>query len=287
MKKRHYHPMSLIILIGALCLQLHAAHAVTCSTFSSPGWSVTYDPNAAPANTTTSSVNITCTRQSGDHDSVTLTVAANSGMQPTGTINQAKTASGSLIQYNNYTDAAHTLVWGTGGSTLSIPFSFGSGGPGATATATATFYAMIPAGQTTASNGIYNDIVTMTLLQSGAIVATGTFLVTAIINPYCAISTPPGTIAFSYASFQNTSATGSTSFAATCTNTLPYTISLDATSGTLLGLNYTLSAPAGTYTGTGLAQSYVINGTIAARQGGTCASAACTGSAAHTLTITY
>ncbi len=274
-----------LILTGALCLNALPAHAVTCATFSSPGWSLTYDPQAALAATTTSSVTVTCTRQAGDAKNTTLTVAANSGIQPLGAINQAKTAAGSLLQYNNYTDAAYTLVWGTAGSTLSVPLVFGA--IGTTATATVAFYARIPAGQVTAAAGTYSDLVTMTLNKGATVVSTTTFPVTVIINPVCTISTPPGAIALSYASFQGTNALGSTSFAATCTNALPYTLSLDVTSGTLLGLTYTLAVPTGTYSGTGLPQSYTINAAIAAGQAGTCATAACTASATHTLTITY
>ncbi len=75
--------LPLLLLIAALCLPVQA-HAVTCTTFSSPGWSLTYDPFSAVAATTTSSVTVTCTRQAGDLRNTTLTVAANSGMQPAG-----------------------------------------------------------------------------------------------------------------------------------------------------------------------------------------------------------
>ncbi len=281
------HSHHLLPLILACTLLSPNAHAVTCATFSSPGWAVVYDPMAALAATTTSSVTVTCTRQTGDPKSLTLTVAANNGLQPAGTINQAALLPpGSLVQYDNYTDAAHTLVWGTGGSTLSIPLAFGPG-QGATATATVAYYASIPAGQTAAAAGTYSDTVAMTLNNGATVVATATFNTTVTVNPVCTISTPPGSLVFNYTSFQAATATASTSFAARCTNALPYTLSLDATAASLLGLNYTLAVPAGTYTGTGLPQAYTINGSIAAGQAGTCATAACTGTASHTLTITY
>ncbi len=276
--------LPLLLSLIALCLPAQA-RAVTCATFSSPGWSLTYDPFSALAATTTSSVTVTCTRQTGDLRKTTLTVTANSGMQPTGTINQAKTASGALLQYNNYTDAAYTLVFGTGGSTLSVPLVFGT--VGSTATLTVAFYARIPAGQISAPAGTYTDLVTMTLKKGTTVVTTGTFPVTATINPSCAVTTPPGAINLNYTSLQTTSSTASTSFAARCTNALPYTLSLDATSGMLLGLTYTLAVPAGTFTGTGVAQSYLINAGIAPRQAGTCATATCTGSVTHSVTITY
>jgi len=283
LRLRPYLLSSMLVPFG-LCMH-QTAQAVTCATFSSPGWSATYDPNVVLATSTSSSVTVTCTRQKGDTKNVTLTVAANSGMQPAGAINLAKAPSGSLLQYNDYTDAAYTLIWGTGGSTLPVPLAFG--GVGSTATATVAFYARIPAGQVGVTAGLFTDIVSLTLNNGATAVSTTTFPVTVTVNANCAISTPPGAVTLNYTSFQNTPATGSTTFAATCTNALPYTLSLDATSGTLLGLTYTLSVPAGTYTGTGLPQSYVINGAIAAGQAGTCATATCTGTATRTLTITY
>lgn len=276
--------LSLLLLPFFLCAPA-ATQAVTCATFASPGWSLTYDPNAILAATTSSSITVTCTRQAGDAKTLTLTVAANSGLQPAGTINQAAAASGSLLQYNNYADAAYALTFGTAGSTLPMTLAFG--GVGSSTSATATFYARLPAGQIGATAGTYSDTVTLTLSNGAIAVATTTFPVTVTVNPYCAISTPPGTISLSYTSFQSSAATGSTGFTATCTNALPYTIGLDATTGTLLGLSYTLSAPAGAYAGTGLPQSYTINASVAAGQSGTCATASCTGTVTHTLIITY
>jgi spore coat protein U-like protein len=279
----------LILLACCIWASVQTAQAITCS-LSSPGWAVTYDPNSALATTTSSTVSVTCTRQTGDGKNFTLSLGANSGNQPLGTINQAVLTGGSaLLQYNNYSDAAYTLAWGTGGSTFSVAISF-TGGPGSTASPAAapTFYAKIPAGQTSVPPGSYTDTVLMTLYNGATAVSVATSISPSVtINPYCAFSTAPGTIAFNYTSFQASTVTANTSFAVLCSNTLPYSFSLDATSGTLLGLNYTLAAPGGTYSGTGSPQSYTINGSIAGSQAGTCAAATCTGSATHILTITY
>jgi hypothetical protein len=65
-------------------------------------------------------------------------------------------------------------------------------------------------------------------------------------------------------------------------------MSLDATSGTLLGLAYSLAInPTGSQVGNGAAQSATITGTIAAGQSGTCSQASCSATQARTLTITY
>jgi hypothetical protein len=70
-------------------------------------------------------------------------------------------------------------------------------------------------------------------------------------------------------------------------------VALDSpTTGTLIGLDYTLAlSPAGGTgggTGGGSPESiHTITGTMAAGQAGTCAVGACTATQSHTLTITY
>jgi len=103
----------------------------------------------------------------------------------------------------------------------------------------------------------------------------------------CQITTPPGNINFTYTSFQNTAATSGTTFASRCTTGLPYTMALDATSGNLLGLTYTLSLPVAAATGTGVDQTFNIDGSIAASQSGVCTTATCVDTQSRTLTISY
>ena len=63
---------------------------------------------------------------------------------------------------------------------------------------------------------------------------------------------------------------------------------LDATSGDLLGLQYSLALSAtGTQVGTGIAQNASVNGAIAAGQSGTCGTGSCSATQTRTLTITY
>ncbi len=102
----------------------------------------------------------------------------------------------------------------------------------------------------------------------------------------CNLTTAPGNIVFNYTGF-GAAANASTTYGVTCTSYLPYTMALDATSGTLLGLSYTVNLAASGGTGTGVEQSYAINGTIPAGQSGTCGSGSCSASQARTLTITY
>ena len=118
--------------------------------------------------------------------------------------------------------------------------------------------------------------------------ATGNFNVTVNLTSKCEISAGPTDVAFTYTSFQAAAATSTGgAYTVRCTNTLPYTMSLDATSGTVVGLNYTLSLSAAAGTGNGAGQNYTINGSMVSGQGGTCALGSCAGTDARVLTITY
>lgn len=139
------------------------------------------------------------------------------------------------------------------------------------AAATAAFAIVIPAAQATDT-------------------APAGFNVTVNLTSACEVTAGPTDVAFTYSSFQTTAATSTGgAFSVRCTNTLPYTMALDATSGTVIGLNYTLALSAAGGTGAGLtAANYTVNGNMVSGQSGTCATTAvCNGSQARTLTVTY
>jgi len=121
-----------------------------------------------------------------------------------------------------------------------------------------------------------------------AATATGNFNVTVNLTSKCEIVSAPTDVAFTYTSFQAAASTATGgAFQVRCTNTLPYTMSLDAASGTVSGLNYTLSLSAASASGSGAAQSYTVNGSMVSGQGGTCALGSCSGTDARVLTVTY
>jgi len=125
-------------------------------------------------------------------------------------------------------------------------------------------------------------------LSAQAASTSGGFNVTVNLTSACSITAGPADVAFTYTSFQAAAATATGGgFSVKCTNSLPYTMALDATSGTVIGLNYTLALSAASGTGNGAAQAYSISGSMVSGQSGTCASATCSGSQARTLTITY
>ncbi|MBL8521195.1 MAG: spore coat protein U domain-containing protein [Betaproteobacteria bacterium] len=123
---------------------------------------------------------------------------------------------------------------------------------------------------------------------------TGTFNVNITLTTACTLTTI-NDLNFAYTSFQAAAATPTSGggFSVTCTNGVPYTFGLDAltTTDDAVNLTYTLSLPTPA-AGTGAAQAYTIGGSIAASQGGTCASlGSCTNAAAtnrqRTLTVTF
>jgi len=139
--------------------------------------------------------------------------------------------------------------------------------------------------------GSYTDTIGLRLRNTGTGATIGanpiaSFVVTLVTSNYCQISVAPGDLNFTYTSFQGTASTASSTYGVRCT-LIPYTMSLDATSGTLLGLNYSVTLATASSTGTGVTQTFTINGSIAAGQSGTCATGTCSGSQTRTLTITY
>lgn len=260
-----------------------AQAAVNCSV-TPTGFTAVYYPTVATPTDAVSSVTINCTRATGDPVSISYSLASDNGLNPKGQGNQASFAGG-LLPYDIYQDAARTVRWGPKGGALmtgSIPI-----GNATSISWSLPYYVRIPAGTNVAS-GMYSDTVITTLTYNGnQTTLASSFPVQIIVTPSCQLSTPPGNMSFAYTSFQTAAATASTPFAVLCTAQTPYTLSLATTSGTLLGLAYTLSLSSSGATGSGAAQNFTVNGSIAGNQAGTCAAGSCSASNVHTLMVSY
>ena len=255
-----------------------AQAAITCSV-SSNGFSSAYVPSNAGTNITAASFTMTCTR-SASTDATTLiySVKVNNGSNPSGTQNQA--ASGAnRITYDTFTDNACATQWTKKnlGGTLNMGSDF------LPYSQTVSYWGCIPAGQTLVPSGTYTDTVTMT----PSVGSPATFPVSIVTPSSCSIAAGLGNLTFNYTSFQPAPAAPSLAFTANCTSLLPYSMALDATTGTSLDLNYSLSLSASSGVGTGAAQSYTINGSMLAGQAGTRAAGSCPSITPRTLTITY
>lgn len=274
----------------AIALALPAAWAeatITCSTITSGGWSTAYVPSNPGTNITQSTFTMTCQRNvSTDPTTLNFTVSVDNGLHSQGQQNRAQLAAGTIL-YENYQDSGCLNIWkSSGGQRISGSMTLSGLVSSST---TVSYWGCVPASQAGLATGTYTDTVTMSARDSagGATLVTGSFNVS-IFNPsVCTITQAPGNVAFTYAAFQPAAATASTTFGVTCTNLLPYSIALDATSGVVSGLQYLVSLSGASSTGTGVQQSYTANGTMPAGQAGTCATGSCTGTNTHTLTITY
>jgi spore coat protein U-like protein len=103
---------------------------------------------------------------------------------------------------------------------------------------------------------------------------TGTFPVSIATPATCSLTSAPGNVVFNYVAF-GAAVNASTTFGVTCTSYLPYTMTLDAASGTVLGVNYTLVLSASSATGIGSPQTFTISGNAVGGQPGTCGSGSC------------
>ena len=280
------------LLVRALVLAPLAVSAgpLDCSIGSVSAVSVVYDPTAAGALSASGSLTVNCSKTGGNLDTRYLEIGAGAGLNASGGPNRAASGA-SLLEYALLRDASLTAAWGDStGTRLSATVT--SVNP---ASVTLNWWIRFPARQLDPA-GTYVDTVTLRLYQGTApnpsltdtAPRTASLSVSALIETRCTLSSSPGTLTLAYSSFQATAASASTGFAVLCTLGAPYTASLDAPGGTLLDLNYQLSvSPAGPQTGSGVAQSMSIVGNVAAGQGGSCATASCSASRTHTLTITY
>jgi uncharacterized protein YhbP (UPF0306 family) len=143
----------------------------------------------------------------------------------------------------------------------------------------------------TAAAGLLLGLASM---SSQAATATGTFNVTINLTSACTVNTAATAATFNYTSLQAAAATFATTFDVQCTNTLPIvSVALDslAVTDNATNLAYTLALAGAPTVANGAAQAVTVNGTMAAGQAGTCATATCTNAAAtnktRTVTITY
>ena len=138
-----------------------------------------------------------------------------------------------------------------------------------------------------------------------AATASQTFNVTAGLSAMCTVGAIPDLTFGNYVAFQPTPITATTALAITCSRGLTApTYSFDVNNfGVIAGLNYQLSAAAGTVTagtaastvlngiGTGDARTVTITGDMPANQAGDCAgnaaSCAATVTQVRTITVTY
>jgi spore coat protein U-like protein len=268
-----------------------AAHAAVTCTASVTSITKGYDPNVVGDTVATGSYTVSCTRLASDPNTFNWSLGADNGLHNAGAQNRVQLGGSAANRYDyelyRLTPYTNPNRWQNGGATrFTGTINFGAG---LMASQSGAFDLRLPGPQPVDPAGTYTDTVTVTLRNAttNVIINMNTFNVSIPTIASCTLTSPPGNINLSYTSFQPAPAAASANFSVNCTTAMPYTMALDATSGTLVGLTYGLALSQAAATGTGVAQTFSINGTIAAGQSGTCATGSCSGSATRTLTITY
>jgi len=261
-----------------------AVHAAITCSISSGGFATAYDPASAINNVTQSFFTVTCTRAlASDPSSVNYAVTVDNGMYANGINNRAAYLA-NRIRYDVFKDSSCATKW-KGSTSIAGTINFASTG---TVSQQANFWGCVLPGQTGLAAGTYTDNVTATLTYgpTPSLVALGTFGVSIATPATCSLSQAPGNVVFNYIAF-GAAVNASTTFGVTCTTSLPYSMALDLTGGTIVGINYSIGLSAASSVGTGAQQNFTVDGTIAAGQAGTCAASGCSGSNTHSITITY
>ena len=282
--------MQLLATVILLLASSWAQAAITCTAPSSSGFSTAYAPTGVVPNVTQGSVSFTCTRGlAGDATSVLLR-SRNDGLNKTLVQNRARLgATANYISYEAYKNSGCSAVW-----TSLVTADFITVTLLSVLTPqpiTVNYWGCITLAGQAVPAGDYTDTVTMRIrnnTDTANLSGSNTFPVT-ITNPASCTVTSIQNVAFgTYVAFRSTPlAAPAADIVLNCTAQLPYTLALDATSGVVAGLNYSLVLSANSSRGTGPGQTHTITGTMPANQAGTCSSGSCSASQSHTLTITY
>jgi len=286
MNWREVRSLLLATLIAWLINPVQAA--IQCTALSSPGVTINY------TNQTTTSTQtyfqVTCSRAAGDPTTVTYSVTANNGQNPSGQNNQAMNGAAGL-RYDVYVNSTCTTQW-KGNTTITDTITWTSATDTSSITRRTNFWGCITAAQTATNSGLYSDTVGLTLSYAGGTSLTASVPVRIYAPASCTFTSQPGNIVISnYVPFTSATRTASSTFAVQCTNQMPYSLATNVTEAVAAGLRYTLSLSATTGSGTGAPQTYTVTVTVPAGQaGGTCgrpAGQTCTGVNSHFIMVTY
>jgi hypothetical protein len=191
-----------------------------------------------------------------------------------------------------------SVAWQNSGSDIAVANAL-TGGADRAASFTNIPFCMRLAPSNTTKPLTFTDSLALTVRSAsggGTTYGTGTIAnaLSATVSALC-LTTTGNTLLFNYTSFQASDQPGTNgTFVVQCTNSTPFSLSLDAITGTAAGLTYGVGLTAvGTQTlnsqsGTGSTVTYQVPGSITAGQAGTCATGgSCVGNDSRTVTITY
>ena len=291
------------------CRPCAVALALTC--LAAPGWaaiecSMTATSVGAFYNSggnvdVTGSAVLTCTRLSTDATSITYRLKADLGANATGTTRRVRHQDGSA-NYLSYilrraaTCGNNTNWQAPATGTTNVQTGTLSFGTALTASYTQPYCIRLrgtPGGNPAAPPaGSYADVFNV-LAQypnsdTGAITPGAPANYSVGVNPGCAFMSLPSTMAFAYTAFSASAVSQTRNFNLRCNTGVTWAVAISPASAALVGLNYNMTIPSGASgTGNGANQAVTVQATFPANQAGTCSAASCSGTQAHTLTITY
>lgn len=177
----------------------------------------------------TSSITVTCTHSASPSFTFKYTIALSSGSGSYAA--RQMTGGGDTLNFNHYTTAAHSTVWGDGtGGTATIPGSFTvPSGSNSSGSQTQTVYGLIGAAQnvTPASYATLLPItVTVNCSTCSPTTSTTTFNTTASVAAQCNLSA--ANLPFGAVNPLSTQVDATTTLTVNCTKNSPYTVGLDA-----------------------------------------------------------
>lgn len=284
-------------LLLALSPLAHAAYSCTVTATSTGLIYQTPTPNDV-----TGSATLTCTRSSGDANTLTYRLKASDGNNATGSQPFRRVRLSSSSNYLEYSlrrsgTCNNNTNWrapATGNTDVqNSTLSFGTALM-ASATLTYCIRVRVNAGNNPASPaaGVYSDTFNVFAQypssDAGTLSPSAPVLMTVGVNSQCVFNTYPGNLVFNYTAFSASAQTANTSFMLRCSSGLPWSISVSPNPAVLQGLRYTITPAPASGSGNGnTGQSVTLTGSMPAGQAGTCNGPACTATQAHTVTITY
>lgn len=295
------HVLRSLCLSGLLVVLSPSAHAAYNCTVTATSTGLIYTtPNPQDV---TGSATLTCTRSSGDANSLSYRLKATEGSYATGPQPYRRVRLASPLTYLEY--ALNRGSTCNNNSNWQAPAT----GTANVATGTLTFVGSALTASTTLAYcirvrvgtggnpaspaaGAYSDTFNIFAQypnsNAGAISANAPVLMSVGVTSQCVFNTYPGNLVFNYSAFSAAPQTSSTSFMLRCSSGLSWSAAVTPSPAVLRGLRYTITPSPASGSGNGnTGQSVTLMGSMQAGQAGTCTGPICTDSQTHTVTITY
>lgn len=283
-------------LLLLVCPLVHAAYNCTVTATNS---SLLYQTST---NDVTGSATLTCTRSSGDPNTLMYRLKADDGLNASTTAPYRRVRLGGTTNYLYYvlrrgSTCSSSTDW-RAPATGTTNVQTGTLNFGALLTKTVTHNYCIRVRKNAGNNpstpvaGSYSDTFNFFAQypdsDTGALSPNAPVQMTVAVGEECLFNTYPGDLVFNYTAFSATPQTSTTSFMMRCSSMLPWSVSVSPSPAVQQGLQYTITPTPSMGSGNGnTGQSVTLTGSMPAGQAGTCTGPTCSGSQMHQVIISY